>query len=433
MTPKIAESPRKRKPLRGLIRARSWTGADGVKKSAWQADFGTVNGKRMMRSFGTKADAENWLHEQRVMLEDQGHAAYTLTNAQRMDAVKALDLLTRDVEGLPKTAPLEHIASVYATCWSMLKDTGRTITDAAGFMVKHATKAGERRTVTVAVAEYVQDAKDNNLRQRSVAGIEYGLAKLVARFGTRPISEVTRTDADAWLRGISLSPISRKNHRVIAHGLFNFAIDRGYYAADNPFTVPRHRRKYQADEKMPECLPWRAVEKIMEAALEHEPSMIPALAIGFFAGVRSGEVIGLDWADVDLDARRITVMPAVAKKRRARHGQIEDNLFQWLAPYRKVKGLIAPQGEKWRSRLDTIRDKAKVGWPHNAMRHSFASHHLAKYGDAAKTAMQLGHHRDTSMLFEHYRALVTPEDGASYFNIRPALPASGTIQFKATA
>ena len=40
--------------------------------SAWQADFGTVNGKREMKSCETKADAENWLREKALMLQNQG-------------------------------------------------------------------------------------------------------------------------------------------------------------------------------------------------------------------------------------------------------------------------------------------------------------------------------------------------------------------------
>jgi hypothetical protein len=70
--------------------------------------------------------------------------------------------------------------------------------------------------------------------------------------------------------------------------------------------------------------------------------------------------------------------------------------------------------------LDHIREEAKeVKWTHNAMRHSYASHHLAKYGDAVKTAFALGHQHDTGMLFEHYRALTTTEEAEKYWGIRP--------------
>ena len=125
-------------------------------------------------------------------------------------------------------------------------------------------------------------------------------------------------------------------------------------------------------------------------------------------------------------------MPAVAKMRRARHVHIKENLAAWLLPHRRQSGLVAPAGEKWCSRFDAVREKAGVAWTKNTMRHSYASNHLVKHGDAARTALQLGHHRDTSMLFEHYRALVKAEDAKEYFDIRPA-EAGSVIAFRSAA
>ena len=45
-------------------------------------------------------------------------------------------------------------------------------------------------------------------------------------------------------------------------------------------------------------------------------------------------------------------------------------------------------------------------WPHNGLRHSFASYHLAGFGDAMKTATLLGH-KDPSVVHNHCKALVT--------------------------
>ena len=70
MTPQTAHNVeaahggRKRKSGRGTIRERTWKDTSGKPHSAWQADFGEVNGKRLMRSFPTKADSENWLRQQ---------------------------------------------------------------------------------------------------------------------------------------------------------------------------------------------------------------------------------------------------------------------------------------------------------------------------------------------------------------------------------
>jgi len=417
---------------RGCIRERRWTDVDGNEKTTWQADLGTVNGKRLRKLCETKAKAEQWLHEQGIQLQNQGHAAFVMNEHERVDAMRALAELAKAddptevknpqpacLSSLPKLAPLETTAKAYATAWKRLHAIGTTIEDAVDFVLKHRPTNGERRTVAQAIDEYVADAKANNLRPASIRSLFYRLQKMAGCIGERPINEITSLDADKWIDSLTLSPMSKKHHRTIAHGLFNFAIDKGYYGAENPFATKRHRRKYHADEIMPECMQWRDVQKVMASAVEHEPSMIPALAIGFFAGVRTSELQLMDWQQIDLVAGRITVLPAVAKRRRARHITMEPNLVKWLMPHRQEKGMVAPEGEKWRSRLDSVREKAKVEWPHNAMRHSYASHHLVKYNDAARTALQLGHGRDVSMLFEHYRSVVTPEDAAAYFDIQP--------------
>ena len=52
------------------------------------------------------------------------------------------------------------------------------------------------------------------------------------------------------------------------------------------------------------------------------------------------------------------------------------------------------------------------------MRHTFASYHLAMFRSAEKTALELGH-RDTTMLFSHYRELVQIADAEEYWSIKP--------------
>jgi integrase len=63
--------------------------------------------------------------------------------------------------------------------------------------------------------------------------------------------------------------------------------------------------------------------------------------------------------------------------------------------------------------------EAVKGWQSNALRHSFASYHLAHFKDAAKLALELGHTKQ-DLLFRHYRELVKPDQAAKYWNIRPA-------------
>ena len=64
-------------------------------------------------------------------------------------------------------------------------------------------------------------------------------------------------------------------------------------------------------------------------------------------------------------------------------------------------------------------------WPHNALRHSFASYHLAQHGDATKTAFQMGN--DAVVVHNHYKGLVSNGDVQRYWNLRPSQDAAEKI------
>ena len=73
---------------------------------------------------------------------------------------------------------------------------------------------------------------------------------------------------------------------------------------------------------------------------------------------------------------------------------------------------------KYRELLDTAREAAEIEeWPHNALRHSFASYRLAAIQDAAKVALEMGN--SPEKLFRHYRELVTEKGAKAWFAITP--------------
>ena len=97
---------------------------------------------------------------------------------------------------------------------------------------------------------------------------------------------------------------------------------------------------------------------------------------------------------------------------------MQPNLREWLLPGRKHRGLITPLD--FNKHFIQARQAAGIAeWPDNALRHSFASYHLAHFKNAASTALELGHH-DSRITFAHYRELVKPKQAERYWNIRPA-------------
>ena len=68
----------------------------------------------------------------------------------------------------------------------------------------------------------------------------------------------------------------------------------------------------------------------------------------------------------------------------------------------------------------------KTAWPDNALRHSFASYHLAHFKDAGALALDMGH-TNSGMIFANYRQLVRPAEAERYWNLKPQAEADRKI------
>jgi integrase len=85
--------------------------------------------------------------------------------------------------------------------------------------------------------------------------------------------------------------------------------------------------------------------------------------------------------------------------------------------------LVKARLKKVQPRILAMRRAAGVPfsqpWPQDALRHSFASYHLAMQIDNGEwTARQMGHY-STALLFNTYNNLVHKDDAAAWWKIMP--------------
>ena len=85
---------------------------------------------------------------------------------------------------------------------------------------------------------------------------------------------------------------------------FNYGIKRGYLS-ENPVT----RLDFvESSPKEVEVVLPEGVERMLEIALEDDLALLPYLALSFFCGIRPvGELTLLQWSDVDLQGRIVTI------------------------------------------------------------------------------------------------------------------------------
>jgi site-specific recombinase XerD len=377
--------------------------------TAWRVDAGKIGGKRLVKQFKTPEDAEAYATE----LREQRVAEQKAARFERKNRAVSLANLND-----------EQRADVLSA-FRILQGSKGTLSAAAKFWLQHSAPAATR-TCNEVLAELLQACVASNRRSRTIASLRCLLNHFMESYGEQPIASITTQDLVNWMeeRVGKLAPSSRATYRVTLNRLFAFAVRRGYREGNPVMALERPIR----DELLPEVLTPAQARCLLSAAEAVDPKMIPYYAIGLFAGLRTeNELRNLDWRMINLNERTIEVIAATAKKRRHRTVEISDNLLQWLVPHRQDSGKIF--FTTWNR--DKVRVKSGFHCPRNAMRHSFASYHLAAHNDAGKTAMQLGHPRDIEMLFRHYRRLVKASDAAAYWDIRPE-PAA-IIQLNALA
>jgi integrase len=288
----------------------------------------------------------------------------------------------------------------------------KTIRDAVQHYVAH-LKASERSCSAEQLVKQLLKAKEaDGAGERHLSDLESRLSYFVAKFDGQLIASITTKDIEAYLRELPVAPVTRNHHRNVLVQAFNFAIKNGY-AVENP---AEGAAKAKVVGGRPGIL---TVEQASALLVNAAPEILPYFAVGLFGGLRRAELERLDWSEVDFESNLIEVTAEKAKTATRRFVTLQPNLREWLLPYRKLKGNVTPP-EIFRQSFKQARIAAGiVEWPENALRHSFASYHLAHFKNAASTALELGHH-DSRVTFAHYRELVKPRSAKAYWSLKPA-------------
>ena len=312
--------------------------------------------------------------------------------------------------------PLDVVASHYGEAVKLL-GSDLVIEAAREYAKRHPVKLPQK-TVTEIVDEFIEAKRAKGVSQRYMEDLVYRLGQFKA-FSKENIGHVDADkirlflDSLTKVNGEKVSARSYNNFRLTLITLFEFAKKRKCLPADwNEFDgVDKMNDKNGKIEIFTPA----EISKLLAAA---SSDVIPFLAIGGFAGLRSAEIERLDWRDVKFETRFVVVEAAKAKTAARRQVEMHPNLLAWLLPYAKKDGRVWLQNEDYLYKaLRDISASAKVPWKNNALRHSFISYRVAESGDVNRTALEAGN--SPSMIFSNYRELVTPQEAKTWFSIMP--------------
>jgi integrase len=361
---------------------------------------------RIRKQFKTHRAALLYAQGKADLARVSGERAFVLTDSQREDAFRALQVL---------------------------RDLGLSLSGAAEFARKHLKPEGGDITLRELVERILREKEREKLRPSSVQAIRFYMGRIHEQFGeSRLVKTITHDELREWFDAVEDAGASDrhlKNFVRYTQQFFNHAEQHGF-RADNPASLIRPPR---IEWKPPTILTIDETKRLLRTALRPAfRDLLPAVVFQLLCGgLRSAEVSRLDWRDVDLEGKKLEILPATGKNRRDgdwRTPTIPDNAVEFLLLHPTRTGPIAP--DRFRFKLTAFHRAA--GFPHwdvthdNAKRHSFGSYGCKLHGKEW-VEEQMGHNTSATFLKFYRNARVTKEDAEQYFDIRPANVEKDTV------
>ena len=418
---------------RSNIRVRVMkNGPDGF-AVAWRD---SAHSKRKRRSFSDYTAACKFADSTAERIADGNRRALTASDTDLAALDTAKELLAPF--GVPLLVAVEEYKSARLRLGTM------TISEAVTIAVTRNAIAAPIPPTPQLLDTMLSTLRKRNRAEAHIRNIAAALTPFAAAFPD--LRAVSPEDVEDYLcslttqRGVNTrgamrpagSPVStRTRDNVLAHVCTLFRSAKKHlppppYAPEEvPFLDKGTSITTFTPEQTVQVLDWFAA---------HEPQLVPYVALGAFAGLRTSEILRLEWSMLRwrTSPRLITIPASVAKKVNIpRKVEMNAALQSWLAPWAGcTSGHVIPMTGPHRDRPITAalaRMRKALNWSHwdrNALRHSYASYRLSVRQDKAAVAIEMG--TSPTMLEQHYNNPPNPEDATAYFAIMRETPTNVT-------
>jgi integrase len=358
-------------------------------------------GGRKLRQFADLADARREAKDTAVTLNAGRGAALELSGADRDAYLAAL----RELK--PLDVPLNVAIGEYVKARQY---NVPIVTAAKSYAETHNAALPDKTTAEV-YQEMLAAKRKDGASEAYLHDLKTRLGHFTRDFKDS-IANVTTPDLDAWLRKLKLSPRSRNNHRRAIVGLFNFAKAAGYLNRDKK-SAAEHTATARKTVKAIEVFAPADFAKLLTAA---DKVILPYFVLGGFCGLRTAEIMRLNWEDIRWPESSIIIGAAITKTRTRRLAPLTDTAAAWLADWKTKTGRVLPIKQP-EHRVKDICEAAGVAWKRNGLRHSFITYRLATIKDAVRTAFEAGN--SPQVIRSNYDAVATEAEGKLWFSVMP--------------
>ena len=216
--------------------------------------------------------------------------------------------------------------------------------------------------------------------ERSTHELELKFNLFADEFNSRDAAHITKLDIQEWLveqtEEREWSPATRNRYQAAFSLVYSVAIDNGKVESNPASKIARKaenndRIRFLSDAEE------RAILAVLRAKWPH---YVPAFLVSIHTGMRAGEQFNLDWRDVSLDGKRITLSKTKAgKTRHIRLNAVAVAALEELAQKNGSVGYVFlnTEGERLRSARDwfepAIAEAKLQDYTWHCNRHTFAS------------------------------------------------------------
>lgn len=399
------------------------------------------DGGRVVRNFKTLAEARKAAEDKARQLHAGNHVGASLPKAAAQAyrfAERKLAELSRDISAArdpaapPLTPSLEDAITEYTEAKRALGPR-RLIEAVTGFL---GTVAQVRRVkVRAAVDEYQRERKlltvppTEGKRPALSPKFHYQDELRLGRFADAfqmDVADLAKDHLDLFFREhlAGLGAKSRNHYRGTLRRWLGFCVARDYLPAAHRLLEARAMQNEKADGGDVEIYTPKELASLLSHA---DDTLRPALIIGALAGLRTQELLRLEWSDVWRRPGFIEVTRGKAKTRQRRLVPICAALAEWLAPHRdRITGRVWEGKENYFHQLfREAGEAAAIARKDNALRHSFISYRLAEVQNEHQVAAEAG--TSPAMIHGHYREVVTSAEAKEWFNVLPAGAATNVV------
>jgi integrase len=344
-----------------------------------------LNGKQHRKNFSQYQDAQRFASDTATALERGRAHVLSLNAADWQSYIAAKDLLR------PFGIPLHDAIEEYVA-------------------MRKRKKTVEKRVGDV-VDELLAAKKQAGLSDRYVETLRTYLLRFAASFQTN-VGSINTAAITRWLDSLKVGPRSYNNVRQAIVTLFNFARRRGYLPKGETTEAADVETVRDHDGEIAILTPVQ-LKKLLRKS---KPDYRLYFALAAFTGIRSAELLRLEWSEINFEKGHIEVKARKAKTATRRLVPIQPNLAKWLAPYRGRKGRLFQSRRTMDSAIKFAK-RLDIPWKANCLKHSYATYRLSMVPDAGRIALEMGN--SPAKLFTNYRELDRENHAPEWFAIEP--------------